>query len=143
MKKKSRPKLPDLTESKLEHKFFERWKQLSPKQLTLQHQFHPSRQWRFDFAHLPSKLAIEVQGFGEGHTSYEGMLNDYEKHNEAVRLGWRIIYIMSKNIKPRILDSTIRYIEAIIDNKQPTNIPSTIPEILRRARDESTRPRNR
>lgn len=66
---------------------------------TLQHVFHPVRMWRFDFAWLQQKVAIEVQGFGEGHNSFEGMKNDYEKHNAALVLGWRTIFLMAPDLE--------------------------------------------
>lgn len=50
--------------------------------------FHPERGWRFDFAFPSQKLAIEVDG--RGH--FRGkMMTDYEKQNEAMRLGWRVL----------------------------------------------------
>lgn len=56
--------------------------------LTTEYQFHPERLWRFDFAFPSQKLAIEVDG--RGH--FRGkMATDYEKQNEAVRLGWRVL----------------------------------------------------
>jgi len=114
-------------DSKLEKTFHSEWKKHSKFPLKPQHKFHCTRQWRFDFAHLPTLTAIEIQGFGEGHTSYEGMASDYAKHNEALRYGWIIIYIMSKDIDTKRIAKTIRYIESIITQRpitKPTK-PST------------------
>lgn len=67
--------------------------------------------WRFDFAFPPVKLAIEIQGYGRGHTSYMGMYADYQKHNSAIRHGWRIIYLMSNDLKPDTIEKTLAWIE--------------------------------
>lgn len=77
-----------------------------------EYKFHPERKWRFDFAWpawtdypdfdkengiLPKtrgNLAIEIQGgtFTRGrHSRGAGQHNDYEKMNEAQRLGWRVL----------------------------------------------------
>lgn len=105
--------------SKLERDFHSEWKKVSKAHLTPQHKFHPRRKWRFDFAHLPSLVALEIQGYGEGHTSYKGMRADYEKHNEAIRHGWVILYIMSCDIHPNRIGTTINYILDTIKLRPP------------------------
>lgn len=85
-------------DSKLEEDFYRYWnngKRLKP---ITGHKFHPVRQWRFDFAWVEHKLAIEIQGYGEGHNSYNGMKTDYEKFNEATLMGWRILFYMAHHI---------------------------------------------
>lgn len=59
-----------------------------------EHRFHPTRKWRFDFAFLAQRLAVEVEGgvwAGGRHTRGSGFLGDCEKYNEATRLGWRVL----------------------------------------------------
>lgn len=104
-------------DSKLEEKFHKIWTKSTNITLTPQHMFHPRRKWRFDFAHLPSLVAIEIQGWGEGHNSYEGMRSDYYKHNEAVRHGWSILYIMSADLEPKAVNKTIGFLVSVINNR--------------------------
>jgi len=59
------------------------------------------RKFRLDFAHIPSKIGIEINGGiyqrNSGHSSIKGLERDYEKINIASHLGWRI-FILSKNM---------------------------------------------
>lgn len=59
-----------------------------------EHKFHPTRRWRFDYAWIEQRVALEVEGgvwTGGRHTRGAGFVKDMEKYNEAVCLGWRII----------------------------------------------------
>ena len=52
------------------------------------------RKWRFDFAFIPERVAVEVNGNawnvrGGGRHNQEA---DYWKLNNAAALGWRILY---------------------------------------------------
>lgn len=60
--------------------------------------FHPTRNWRFDFAIAPFKLAIEIDGRGRGkpdapgrHQTVDGVRRDLEKHRAAVLRGWHVL----------------------------------------------------
>lgn len=56
--------------------------------------FHPTRRWRADFAHLPSRTLVEVEGgiFIRGrHNRAMGFLGDIEKYFEAALAGWRVL----------------------------------------------------
>jgi hypothetical protein len=62
---------------------------------TPEYNFHPTRRWRFDFAWIPQKVAVEIEGGiwmkGRGaHSRPSNVLRDMEKQNEAGKLGWRI-----------------------------------------------------
>lgn len=55
--------------------------------------FCPGRKWRFDFANVSVRLAVEVEGghwFGR-HTRGNGFEKDVEKYNEAIARGWRVL----------------------------------------------------
>lgn len=55
--------------------------------------FHPVRRWRFDYAIIEHKIALEVEGgvwTGGRHTRGVGFLGDMEKYNTATLMGWRV-----------------------------------------------------
>lgn len=59
-----------------------------------EHRFHATRRWRFDFAWVAQRVAVEVEGgvwSGGRHTRGAGFVADARKYNEAVRLGWRVL----------------------------------------------------
>jgi very-short-patch-repair endonuclease len=56
--------------------------------------FHPIRKWRYDYAILEHKIALEVEGgvWTEGrHTRPRGFLGDIEKYNSGTIMGWMIL----------------------------------------------------
>ena len=64
--------------------------------------FHPVRRWRFDFAWVGRKLAVEVDGahwVNGRHTRPKGFANDLEKMNAAVLLGWRVLRFTGDQVK--------------------------------------------
>jgi very-short-patch-repair endonuclease len=57
--------------------------------------FHPTRQWRFDFAFPDVKLAVEVEGLvgsaNKGrHQTAGGSRQDMEKYEAALLEGWTV-----------------------------------------------------
>jgi len=90
--------LPEM-DSKLEQEFYLLLKKHNFPLPKTQHTFTKERKWRLDFAWVMQKIAVEIQGYGPGHTSYQGMHSDYEKHNTALALNWKLYYFMSKDIQ--------------------------------------------
>jgi hypothetical protein len=101
-----------LKKSALENKFAFYWKSLGGMPLVEEHQFSSLRKWRFDYAHLSTLTAFELDGgmwakrsyrdkktgqsvnvIGGRHNSGKGYINDCEKINTAVILGWQIIRV--------------------------------------------------
>ena len=79
-----------------------------------EHQFHPTRKWKFDYAIIDLKIAIEVEGgaFTNGrHTRGVGFINDMEKYNEAVVLGWRLIRVTPDKL---LTNKTVDFIERLL-----------------------------
>lgn len=59
-----------------------------------EYQFHPSRKWRFDYAFVEHRVALEVEGgvhTGGRHIRPKGFINDMEKYNTAAVMGWRLL----------------------------------------------------
>lgn len=66
-----------------------------------EHQFCASRKWRFDFAWVNQKVALEVQGglfTGGRHSRGPALLKEHEKLNTAACDGWRILYTIPQNL---------------------------------------------
>lgn len=105
-------------DSNFEQKFHALWKQHNAYPIVHHHHVHLSKKWEIDFAFPKEKIAIELQGFGTGHTSYTGMLRDCHKHNDLVTQGWLLLYFMSSDIKdePR---RTIETIERLLYGRNP------------------------
>lgn len=85
---------PGMAASKLESKFLFLWRCLDGPPLEREYRFHPGRKWRADFAHLPSKTLIEVEGgawVAGRHNRGSGFVKDAEKYFEATMSGWRVV----------------------------------------------------
>lgn len=59
-------------------------------------QFHPVRKWRFDWAFLEKKIAIEIEGVTYGgaggrHQRGLGLEKDAEKYNCAAENSWTVL----------------------------------------------------
>lgn len=92
-----------------------------------EHQFHPKRRWRFDYAIPSLKIAVEYQGHGKmnggskhvgGHASVKGLSSDAEKFNQAEILGWRVIlftamHFQEKDRRKHKLTSPLKTLRAI------------------------------
>ena len=107
-----------------EQKFALLWVRVlkGPTDVDAQHKFHPNRRWRFDYAHVPTKVAIEIEG-GVGivksktgkvirghHVAKEGYENDCEKYNEALRLGWKVFRLTPSMVNATEIEKIIAFI---------------------------------
>lgn len=75
---------------------------LSSKGWVKECKFHPIRKWRWDWADIKNKIAIEIQGgvwIGGRHTSGSGFVKDMEKYNAGVILGWRLLAYTPQQFK--------------------------------------------
>jgi very-short-patch-repair endonuclease len=80
--------------SRLESRVETLWRALGGPVLEKEFRFHPVRKWRADFAHLPSRTLIEIEGgiYVNGrHNRGAGFAADLEKYLEAALAGWRVI----------------------------------------------------
>ena len=72
-----------------------------------EHRFHKTRRWRFDFAILSKKIAIEYEGLHSAksrHTTKSGFQGDTEKYNAAAADGWRVLRYTAGTYKRVIED---------------------------------------
>ena len=90
-------------QSSLEAQFAAQIKFMKLPPPVAEHRFHPKRKWRFDFAWVDIKLAVELQGLlwaGKGrHQNAANLDNEYTKENEAVLLGWRVLKFSSRQVQ--------------------------------------------
>jgi very-short-patch-repair endonuclease len=80
--------------SRLEMRFEMLWRASGGPDLEKEFRFHPVRKWRADFAHIPSRTLIEIEGgiYVNGrHNRGAGFAADLEKYMEAALAGWRVI----------------------------------------------------
>lgn len=78
---------------------------------TPEHQFHETRKWRFDFAWLPEKVALEVEGgiySGGAHTRGKHFESDALKYNTATVMGWRILRVTPEHLYDRATEKMLK-----------------------------------
>lgn len=61
-----------------------------------EYQFTPPRRWRFDFAWIDERVAVEIEGglyVAGRHTRASGFEADAEKYAEAAIAGWLVLRV--------------------------------------------------
>lgn len=105
--------------SHLEEQFAGLWLRAWPTiDLHSEWQFHSVRKWRFDFAHLPTKTAIEINGglwVKSGHTTGQGIQRDYDKNNAAILEGWAVFQLCAATIDELHIMAIGRYINSMAE----------------------------
>jgi len=66
------------------------------------------------------------------------MANDYLKHNEAMRLNWRILYFMGHDLNEKNMKKTITYVIDTLEARPITikPAPATAEDIFTKLREE-------
>jgi very-short-patch-repair endonuclease len=67
-----------------------------------EYQFSPDRGWRFDYAWLPQKVAVEIDGgtWTQGrHTRGPGVEEDCRKMAHALALGWWVLRVTTRQVE--------------------------------------------
>lgn len=129
----STPQGPKSSLSSLEQLWIETWfDHCPPRGIVLRHnfKFHPQRRWRLDWVHLPSLVAIELDGVGAyygnrkvsrwgGHQTPKGIALDNEKRNAALDLGWIVYRFTRANLSSKAKrKAAIRQVTAAILKRQ-------------------------
>ncbi len=99
--------------SRLEARFALLWRAANGPVLESELVFHPGRRWRADFAHIPSRTLIEIEGgiWIQGrHNRAEGFLADIEKYFEAALAGWTVLRLSERQLT---LESVARIVRLV------------------------------
>ena len=76
-----------------------------------EHKFHDMRKWRLDFAIIDLKIGIEIEGgvwSCGAHTRGKGFIEDMEKYNAAVTLGWVILRFTPQDLNKITTFETVK-----------------------------------
>ena len=93
-------------------------KGLEEIQFVSEYKFDPKRKWRFDFAHVGSKTAVEIEGgvYTNGrHTRPTGFINDMDKYNWAALRGWRVYRCIPDML---FTENTANFIKDLVSQNQ-------------------------
>jgi hypothetical protein len=109
--------------SHLEQQFVDMWAVLYPHiDLHRKYRFSPPRLYRWDFCHLSSKVAIDIQSVVSiakpGHSDGTGLPIDFLKLNLAASQGWRVFQLAEAMITEECLGSIAN---AIQQSELPNN----------------------
>ena len=77
--------------------------------------FHTGRRWRADFAHIPSRSLIEIEGgiWIQGrHNRAEGFLADIEKYFEAALAGLVVLRLSERQLTLEAVERIVRFVVA-------------------------------
>lgn len=106
--------------SALESAFLVLWKVAGGPPVEREVRFHPTRKWRFDFACLKARCAIELDGgafIGGRHGRGMGMVKDCEKYRAAADLGWRIWRFTTKCLTQEFVGMTAKSFRLALRDK--------------------------
>lgn len=100
--------------SKLESKFALYWHSLGGPALEREYRFDQKRRWRADFAHLPSRTLIEIEGgiWIQGrHNRAAGFVADMDKYLEATLAGWSVVRLADVHITAPVIERLLTHIK--------------------------------
>ena len=94
MRKSKLTKVSDILPDVMDDLFVKIVRQELGVEAVREHRFAPPRRWRFDYAIVEQRIAVEVEGgvWTRGrHTRGSGFLKDMDKYNAAAVEGWCVI----------------------------------------------------
>jgi very-short-patch-repair endonuclease len=88
-----------------------------------EHLFHFKRKWRFDFAFIDQRIAVEIEGGVNGrHQRIGGFTADCVKYSEAAVLGWRVIRATTAQVMSgQAIEWTIAALRGCDSRRQGSN----------------------
>lgn len=113
MKDRKGVKCMPKTPSPLEVRFARLWDVLGGSPLAREYKFHPVRRWKADFASLPARTLIEIEGgiwHGGRHVSPRGFIADAEKYLCAALAGWSVLRLTEAQLTEDTIKKIIRYV---------------------------------
>lgn len=90
------------------------WKALGGPALAQQHRFCEGRKWPFDFAHLGTKVAIEIEGgvwINGRHNRGRGFIDDRIKYLRAQLMGWTVFSLTPEMITRENVQEIINFVK--------------------------------
>ena len=102
--------------SQLEEKFLVLWMHLGGPALEREYRFGETMH-RADFAHLPTRILIELEGGTwsktkkSRHSTPSGYRDDCRKYNLATMQGWRVLRLTADMVTVPYLETLIHYFE--------------------------------
>jgi len=97
------------------------WPAANGPALEKEYVFHPGRRWRADFAHIPSRTLIEIEGriWIQGrHNRAEGFLANIEKYFEAELAGWTVFRLSERQLTLEAVERIVRFAGAFQAGQQ-------------------------
>jgi len=107
------------------------WRVAGGPPLEREVQFHTSRKWRSDFAHMPTRTLIEIEGgifmrkTGR-HNRGAGYAKDAEKYLEAAMVCWTVLRLTEKQLEIGIVERLVAWL-----NTLPEVAPSSLSDPAR------------
>lgn len=96
-------------------------KQMTGYVFVPEYRFHPIRRWRFDYANVETKTAIEIEGgvYSRGrHVRPIGYIKDMEKYNSAVENEWVVLRYQTNEV---LGTKAITQINIVLKNRRNDN----------------------
>lgn len=94
------------------------WKMAKGPDLEKERVFAPPRRWRFDYTHIESRIAIELDGgvWKQGrHTRGSGYVKDCEKFNTATLHGWGVFRLTPEMVTMKNIEGIVEHINRVIE----------------------------
>lgn len=112
-----------MSQSRLESRFLFLWRVAGGPPLEREVRFHPTRRWRADFAHLPTRTLIEIEGGifmrkGGRHNRGGGYAKDAEKYLEAAMQGWTVLRLTEKQLEIGLIERVVGYLRSRNDSSR-------------------------